>query len=304
MNITVVGAGALGSVYGCKLAHVAKVTFVVRDLARAPKRIHIDRVNGVAPHGDSLDGPVVATEIPESDAILCTVRIDQLDGALVDKLAHATGMVVMLPPVLPPRMAAIADQLGDRLAPAMPGVIAYEPDETPHERRVRYWAPKSSPTLIGEHPRARELVALLQQVGLPAEVSERAGAIQASTTIAFFPIFTGIAAAGGSVDRMINDKEIMRLGFAAAKETRALARVVGDLPSWANLFFKFASPLMARAGIKLGQSKAPEAFVFLEKHFGSKLHAQNLAHFRDIEALASQHHIAIDSLKQLVALVR
>lgn len=301
MNITVVGAGALGAVYGTKLSHAARVSFVVRDLARAPRLIHIDRINGAAPHGDSLT-PVTALEIPaDTDVILCTVRADQLDSALADKLAAANVPVAVLAPVLPRREAFLRDKLFDRYVAAMPGVIAYEPTDTPHERRVRYWTPKSSPTLVAGLP---ELVALMQQVGLPAEVSPRAGATQAAITIAFFPILTGIAAAGGSIDRMANNKEIMKLGFAATKETRAVARAVSELPAWANAFFKFSSPLLARAGIKLGQSKAPEAFVFLEKHFGQKLAGQNAEVFREIEALARDHGVALEALPRLVALAK
>jgi hypothetical protein len=301
MNITVVGAGALGAVYGTKLAHAARVVFVVRDLDRAPRLIHIDRINGPAPHGDVLDAPLMATDIPaDTHAVLCTVRVDQIDGPLVEKLARANVPVLMLAPVLPPREAFLRDKLGDRYVAAMPGVIAYEPTDTPHERRVRYWMPKSSPTLIAAHP---ELVGLLHQVGLPAEMTDRAGAIQSATTIAFFPILTGIAAAGGSIDAMANNKEIMKLGFAATKESRALAKTVGELPSWANLFFKFSSPLLAKAGIKLGQSKAPEAFVFLEKHFGSKLAAQNVAVFHDIEVLANERGIPIDATRRLVSML-
>jgi hypothetical protein len=295
MNITVVGAGALGAVYGTKLAHAARVVFVVRDLPRAPRLIHIERINGAPPHGDGLDAPAMTTEIPaDADYVLCAVRADQLDDGLIAKLAAADKPVLMLPPILHPISLP-------GMIPAMSGVIAYEPNETPHERRVRYWTPKSSPTLVAGAP---DFVELLNQVGIPAEVSPHAGTQQTTVTLAFFPIMLGIAAAGGSIDRMINDKQVMKLGFAAAKETRALAKTVGELPSWANTFFKFASPLTAKIGINLGKSKAPEAFVYLEKHFGHKLRAQNEAMFRDIERMAAQKGIKIDSLKELAARCR
>ena len=307
VRIAVVGVGALGSVYGARLAHGAQVVFVVRDLDRAPRLIHIDRVNGAAPHGDSLDAPAAALNVPEgTDAVLVTVRVDQLDDALLDKLARETkqdALVVVLAPLLPHRYQAARQKLGERLVAAMPGVIAYEPDAeaTPHERRVRYWTPKSSPTLLDERPGVQTLVQLMNQVGLPAASSSSVTAINPATTIAFFPILTGIAAAGGSIDGMMNNDQIMKLGFAAAKETRALAKTIGDLPSWASLFFKFASPFTARAGIKLGKSRAPEAFVYLEKHFGKKLVAQNTAIFAEIARLAEERRVSIDNLRRLVA---
>lgn len=291
MNITVVGAGALGAVYGTKLAHAARVVFVVRDLGRAPRLIHIERVNGAPPHGDSLASPIFATEIPSNtDVIVCAVRVDQLNDALIDRLGRANKPVVMLPPML--------HALPIPTVAAMPGVIAYEPNETPHERRVRYWTPKTSPTLLTGLP---ELAALMNEVGLPAAVSENAGVHQATVTISFFPILLGIAAAGGSIEAMANDKQIMKLGFAATKEARAIAQTIGDLPSWANAFFKFATPLTAKLGINLGRSRAPEAFVYLEKHFGRKLRGQNLALFRDIERLAVERAFAIGALRELAA---
>lgn len=308
MQLAIVGVGALGSVYGARLAHAGQVVFVVRNLDRAPRLIHIDRINGGAPHGDSLDAPASSLAIPEgTDTVLVTVRVDQLDDALLDKLARETApsaLVVVLAPLLPLSYRRAKEKLGDRLVAAMPGVIAYEPDPsaTPHERRVRYWTPKTSPTLLEDRgPRVRELAETMRRVGLPADVSAQVPSVNAATTIAFFPILTGIAAAGGSIERMMNDDTIMKLGFASTKETRALAKTVGELPSWAALFFKFASPFTARAGVKLGQSRAPEAFVFLEKHFGQKLAAQNVAIFREIEQLAAERGIAIDNLRKLVA---
>lgn len=308
MQLAIVGAGALGSVYGARLAHAGQVVFVVRNLDRAPRLIHIDRINGAAPHGDSLDAPASSLSIPEgTDTVLVTVRVDQLDEALLDKLARETkpdALIVVLSPLLPHGYERAKRKLGDRLVAAMPGVIAYEPDPsaTPHERRVRYWTPKPSPTLLEDRgPRVRELVETMRRAGIPADVSSQVPAINAATTIAFFPILTGIAAAGGSIDRMMNDDTIMKLGFAATKETRAIARTIGELPGWASLFFKFASPFTARAGMKLGQSRAPEAFVFLEKHFGQKLAAQNIAIFREIEQLAAERGVAIDNLRKLVA---
>jgi ketopantoate reductase len=307
MQFAIVGAGALGSVYGARLAHAGQVVFVVRDLDRAPRLIHIDRVNGGAPHGDSLDAPACSLSIPEgTDTVLVTVRVDQLDDALLDKIARESksdALVVILAPLLPHSYERAKSKLGDRLVAAMPGVIAYEPDpDVPRERRVRYWTPRSSPTLLEDRgPRVHALVETMRRVGLPADASTQVASTNPATTMAFFPILTGIAAAGGSIDRMMNDDAIMKLGFAAAKETRALAKTVGELPSWASLFFKFASPFTARAGMRLGQSRAPEAFVFLEKHFGTKLAAQNMAIFREIEQLANERGIAIDNLRKLVA---
>jgi ketopantoate reductase len=313
MKIAILGVGALGSVYALRLSHVAPVTLVVRDLSRAPEIIHGEKLVGAAPNGDARTSPPATTSIPEeADVVLVTVRVDQLTDDLASTLASANGpsdrIVVVLSPLLPERLKAMRAALGDRLVVAMPGVISYEPDAeaTPKERRVRYWTPRSSPTVLEEReegdPRRQKIHALceaMRAAQLPCEISNKVASTNAATTIAFFPILTGIAAAAGSIDRMLDDKKLLELGLAAAKETKALSKVVGDLPSWASLFFNFMSPWTVRAGIKLGRSRAPESITFLEKHFGTKLTGQNAAIFREIAAIAQQRGMKIDALRTL-----
>jgi ketopantoate reductase len=313
MKIAVLGVGALGSVYALRLSHVAPVTLVVRSLERAPQIIHGEKLVGAAPNGDARTSPPAMTTIPEdADVVLVTVRVDQLEGALAETLATAAGpsdrIVVVLTPLLPQRLVDMRAALGDRLVVGMPGVISYEPDPeaTPTERRVRYWTPRSSPTVLEDRaegdPRREKIHALceaMRAAQLPCELSRTVAGTNAATTIAFFPILTGIAAAGGSIERMLEEKRLLELGLAASKETRALAKYVGELPSWASLFFGFMSPWTVRAGIKLGRSRAPESITFLEKHFGTKLVGQNAAIFREIEALAAERGLKIDALRTL-----
>jgi len=310
MKVAIVGVGALGSVYGVKLSRVAEVTFVVRSLDRAPTVMRLEHVTG--PERDVLESPRATTEIPaDIDAVLVAVRVDQLDELLWDKLARETpndAIVVVLAPLLPHRYEHAREKLGDRLVPALPGVVAYDPDERPRERRVRYWTPRASPTQLEDRPaadpnraRIHALVARMRDAGIPADVSNKVRGTNAAVTIAFFPMLTGIAAGGGSIDRMLADDALMKLGFAAAKETRAIAKSLGDMPPWASMFFNFVGPFTARAGIKLGRAKAPEAFTFLERHFGHKLTEQNVAIFHEIEQLARERGISVDNLRKLVA---
>ncbi len=312
MKIAVVGVGALGSVYALRLAHVAPVVLVVRDLSRAPTVVHGERLNGAAPHGDALTAPPSSLAVPDDyDVVLLTVRVDQLADALLESLVRSgppDRIVVVLAPLLPPTLARLQEKLGEALVVAMPGVVAYAPDETPGERRVRYWTPRASPTLLEDRaegdPRRAKIHALAEAMlaaGLPAEVSTKVRTLNPATTIAFFPILTGIAAAGGSIERMLGDDALLKLGLAATKESKALAKSVGDLPSWASLFLSFVSPFTVRTGIKLGRSRAPESITFLEKHFGTKLRAQNAAIFTDIAALAREKGMELTALSKLYA---
>lgn len=300
MKIAVVGAGALGSVYGARLSRVAEVTFVVRSLDRAPRHIRLEH----AMSGDrlELDAPRAATTVPAgTDVVLVAVRVDQLDDALFGKLADECArdsLVVVLAPLLPHAWERAHAKLGDRLVAAMPGVIAYQPEPG----RVRYWTPRPSPTQIEDRgERTHALVAALREAHVPAETSSRVRATNAAVTIAFFPMLTGIAAGGGSIDRMLADDAVMKLGFAASKETLPIAKSFGALPAWGAFFFNFVGPFTARAGIKLGRARVPEAFTFLEQHFGHKLAEQNKAIFHEIELLAAERGVKIDNLRKLVA---
>ncbi|MGZ3424208.1 MAG: ketopantoate reductase family protein [Polyangiales bacterium] len=311
MKIAVFGVGALGSVYALRLSHVAPVTMVVRSLDRAPGAIHAVKLAGANAHGDARASLPASTTIPEdADVVLVAVRVDQLEGELLAKLAAAGGpsdrIVVVLAPLLPPRLKVLREALGDRLVVAMPGVISYEPEPHQTERRVRYWTPQASPTVLEDRaegdPRRAKIHALceaMRAAQLPCHLSRTIASVNAATTIAFFPMLTGIAAAGGSIDRMLEDRKLLDLGLEATKETRALAKGLGELPSWASLFFGFMSPWTVRAGIKLGRSRAPEAFTYLEKHFGTKLAGQNAAMFREIEALAAERGVKIDAVRKL-----
>ena len=314
MRIAVVGAGALGCTYALKLAQVAQVVLVVRDLALAPKRIVAERANN---NGPAIEGeaPRAVTTVPDDvDAVLVAVRVDQLDDALLAALAAsgpARRIVVMLTPLLPAIYERVVAHLGERLVVAIPGVVAYEPEHVigapnPSVRRLRYWTPKASPTQLDARPAADErasmigdLTQTLVAAGLPAEVKASVRTTNPATTIAFFPLLLGIQAAGGSIDRLLDDGALLRLSLDAAKETRALAKTVGELAGFAGLLLSFAGPFTVRAGLKLVRSRAPESLVFLEKHFGGKLVGQNAAMLAAIFSLARERGTSIACLERL-----
>ena len=88
MHVTIVGAGALGRVYGVRLAAAGNnVAFVVRK-ARVTETspIAIEQVNG-AKRQDRLDAPSRVVSVPpDTNAVLVTVRFDQLGGELSEIL--------------------------------------------------------------------------------------------------------------------------------------------------------------------------------------------------------------------------
>jgi hypothetical protein len=314
MRIAVVGAGALGGIYALHLSRVAKVALVVRDLARAPKSIAAEKIIG----GDraQLEAPACSTTVPEdADAILLCVRGDQVNDALLRTLATAPAaagsIVVALTPLLPQTCDHAKQVLGDRLVVGMPGVVAYEPDDsTSAARRIRYWTPRVSPTELDERasandPRAATIGHLREALvasGLPAMVRKNVASTNAATTIAFFPLLLGIQAAGGSMMAMIEDGALLKLSLDASKESRALAKTVGDLAGFSGLLLSFAGPFTVRAGIKLARSRSPESITFLDKHFGTKLVDQNRVLFEEITRLGAERGVSMDSLRKLASL--
>ena len=314
MKFAVVGAGALGSIYALRLAQVAPVTRVVRELSRAPRRILAERV-GASSGGEAHDAPPAALEIPDDvGVVLVAVRVDQLDDALLDRLAKGDAplrVVVVLTPLLPQLLARVQEKLGDRLVVAMPGIVAYAPDDaTPAgELHLRYWTPKSAPTMLEARAQGDPRSSVVNDVaqafvaaGIPCGVQPHVATINAATTVAFFPLLLAVQASQGSIATLLADGKLLRLALDAGKEARALAKTIGDLASFASLLLSFAGPFTVRAGVKLARMRAPESIVFLEKHFGTKLRAQNSIMRAWIEELATTRGVGIDALRKLAAL--
>lgn len=317
MKIAIVGAGALGCTYAAHLARLgpeADVVLVVRALERAPKRVVAERVS---PAGATLvlDAPALATTVPDdADVVILAVRVDQLEGADLRAIAThgpADRIVVALTPMLPEIRARVAEALGPTLVDAMPGVVAYAP-ETPRaapgsgELHLRFWTPKISPTALEDRPddpargaKVRALGDALVRAGVPAHVARNVHATNQATTIAMFPLLLGIAAAAGSIDALLGDGAMLELALAAAKETRAVARTVGEMAGFASILLSFAGPFTIRAGMKIVRSRAPEALTFLEKHFGGKLRGQNHVMYEAIVRLAEAHRLEVTSLRAL-----
>src|SRR5262245_11856832 len=139
MHVAVFGAGALGAVYGVRLAALAgaTVSFVVRATRASEARpIIIERVRKHARM--SLDAPVRVDRVPEdADVVVLAVHTGDLD-ALAAPLAGSDAPIVVLTPMMPRDYARMRATFGKRVLSAMPGVISYARKE---DGVVRYWLP-------------------------------------------------------------------------------------------------------------------------------------------------------------------
>lgn len=303
MHVAILGAGALGRVYGTRLAceTAERVTFVVRHGHKhgAPYRLH--RVDhGGAEH--VLGDPERATAVPATaDVVLVCVRAEQL-GEAADAVAGVRGAIVTLTPLMPEDHDALRARLGDRLVAGMPGVVAYfAPDG-----HVRYWLPRVAATLIEDHVASAhdgaigELARALDVSGVPARRERGVHEINAATTITFMPLTMGIAAAGG-VDPLLADEPLLELAIAAAKESAHLAEQVGRAAHWAESLVHFVNPGLIKVGVGIARHSHAEAVRYVDQHFGSKLRAQSVAMGRKLSTLAKARGVPSAAIEALEA---
>jgi 2-dehydropantoate 2-reductase len=312
MHVTIVGAGALGRVYGARLiASGEKVSFVVR-----PSRVAetspfvIEQVNG-ARRRDVIERPDRVVDVPRATtAILLAVRFDQLDGPdpIVDRLRAAPPVpIVALTPLLPRQRAQLDAAVGRRVVPGLPSVSGYLDDRDV----VRYWLTKVASTLLDEPAGAdaasraaiEEVARRLDRAGISAHLERDVAALNVGTTIAFFPLVAAIDA-GGGVDGALGDKDLLGTVLDAAKECDALGKKVGKVASWAYLLMRFVGPYTLKPGVAMARGLAPESVRFVETHFGPKLHGQHLTMGEAILALGKEQGQPMPALGKLMDTLR
>jgi 2-dehydropantoate 2-reductase len=301
MRVAVVGAGALGCVYGARLARFAgcEVTVTARSAA-PPSTVRLERVDD----GDVMTWAMPArTERPPADAdvILGCVRYEQLD-AMAARLKGGTAPIVVLTPMMPKDHARMSAALPDRVLTGMPSVVAYQNDA----RAIRYWLPRVATTFVESQipPGVEaELVKRLSRADINAKLDAHVLERNVATTASFIPIAMALDAAG-SIDAVLGDEALLGLALAGAEEGRELGRAIGRADPWASLLMRFVGPRTLRVGVGIARSRAQEAVSYVEQHFGRKLHAQNTAMAEAMADLARDKGTKHEALDQLVARLR
>ncbi|MDB5213679.1 MAG: hypothetical protein JWO86_1606 [Myxococcaceae bacterium] len=302
MHVAVYGAGALGSVYGVRLAArtTASVTFVVRA-ARVSERtpIVIERVKDVRDRRETIAEPVRAAAVPgDADVILLAVGTEDLE-AIRPVLDASSAPILVLTPMLPGDYARMRAAFGARLLAAMPGVVAYAREDG----IVRYWVPPA-PTRIDE-PRAgghgevvRALSGLLNEAGLDTHLELGVHEANPATTVCMIPIGMSVGLAG-SMEALANDTLLLALTSRACREGVELSHRIGRAEAGARLGPFLATPLAMRAAVALVRRLSPEGLFYVDEHFGRKLRAQHrvMAHAMvDLAVAKSVAHAAIAEL--------
>lgn len=307
MHVAVYGAGALGSVYGVRLAKRTNTTvsFVVRKTRldeRSP--IVIERVRGnlreeiAEPHRtDGIAGDV--------DVILLTVATDRLEETR-PVLETSDAPIVVLTPMMPQDFARMRDAFGDRVLAAMPTVVAYA-----REGVIRYWQPPE-PTRIDE-PRAgdrtavvRALARSLEEAGLDTRLEMAVHELNPASTVCFIAIAMLVAVAGGLAP-LARDPVLVDLAGRACREGAELAPRIGHALGLATFAPLLAHRVPLQATAALLARVSPEALTYVDVHFGHKLLRQHAGMARAMSELArlkGTPHAALDELRDRLATAR
>ena len=295
MRVAIVGAGALGSVYGARLRRFAGCEVSV--VARAPAPPSVVRLERVE------DGEVLRWEVParvttapsDADVILAFVRYEQL-GSLPERVRGSSAPVVVMTPMMLADHAALSAALPDRVLTGMPSVVSYVNDAG----AVRYWLPQVATTFVEEGPGvAAELVKRLTRAEIGAKLATDVLVRNVATTVSFIPLTMALDAAG-SIDALLHDHALLGIAFHATDEGRELGRAVGKAEAWASTLLRFVGPMTLKMGVGLARSRAPEAVAYVEQHFGRKLHAQNVVMARRIIDLAVERGTPHEALNELL----
>jgi 2-dehydropantoate 2-reductase len=301
MHVAIVGAGALGTVYGARLARFGGCEVSVVGRAARPARVaRLERVDD----GDVLEWQVpaqVERTPPQVDVVMACVRYEQLE-TLPPRVEGSRAPVIVMTPMMLQDHARLTSALPGRVRAGMPSVVSYENDA----RAIRYWLPRIATTLIEssapEGPEA-ELVRRLERADIGARVQDDVLERNVATTVSFIPIAMALDAAG-SIDGVLQDEALLALALEAADEGRELGRAVGKAEAWAAMLLRFVGPFTLKMSVGVARSRAEEAVRYVEHHFGRKLHAQNVAMAARIIEMATERGTRHDALGRLLAKLR
>lgn len=299
MHVAVYGAGALGCVYGVRLASRARTTvsFVVREhrvSEREPFLIeHAGRTDA-----ETIVHPLRTSTVPaDADVILLAVGTGDLE-AIRPTLEASSAPIVVLTPMMPHEWDAMRTTFGERALAAMPNVVSYVNDA----KRIRYWlAP--APTRIDE-PRAkhgdtiRALATALSEAGLRGRLELAVHETNPATTVCFIPLGMAVALAGG-LEALARNDVLLDLSRRACREGSALARRIGKPETFAPFASVVASGPALRTLVRWLAWRSPEVLHYIDLHFGAKLVAQHRDMAKAMEELAIEKDVPHEAIAEI-----
>ena len=315
-RVLVVGAGAVGQVYGRHLQlGGAEVTFFVRDRYRATVERGFDMytLNGRRPTEPvRFEAFSVVTHPDEVaarrfDQVYLTVSSPALAGAWLRELVAAAGdaTIVALQPGKDDEAVLLAAGVpAERLVSGMITLISYSaplPGETRFPRPgMAYWFPPMAPMpLSGPRERAAAVVDALRAGKLPAKRHPDVPSSVAFPSAILMPYLVALETAGWSF-RELGRGRAIELGARAAREALAVvAAGSGRRPSLGARLM--ARPRMLRLALWFGRRVTPLPLeIYLREHF-TKVHDQTIEFMLGYIAKGKHAGLEVTALEQLVA---
>jgi len=289
MRILIVGAGAVGQVYGRALAAGgAEVSFLVKERHAEEARRGFtlwSLSRWRAPARQRFEGFGVMTGAEEArssrwDQVWLAVSATAVAGGWLDELVDSTGdaTVVCLQPG-PGALARVREAAGDRVVQGLITFIAYQAP-LPREARIlepgiAYWIPPGPAPFSGPEERVRPLIDALRRGGMSARRLADVGRMSLHGT-AFFQAFVAAIDAGGWSFRGARRGDALALAIRAFRETSAVAAATlgVPVPAWAGLL----SPGLAKLTLWLAPRLVPiDIPTYFAYHF-TKVGDQTRAH--------------------------
>lgn len=314
MRVLVVGAGAVGQVYGRHLARGgARVTFLVKpkyaDACTAGLTLY--------PLNDDakpvrFDEHTVTTDIDTLadtawDQVWLAVASSALhEGDWLQRVCRATGdaTIVALPPNLEDRPCVIEAAGAERVVDGIIGFLSYAtplPGETRFaEPGMAYWSPPLSPSRFsGPIERRRAVVDALRRGKLPAAAHRDVPRLLPYLNATLYAYLAALELAGWSLRSLGRDGWLSRARAAAREAMSACAVQRGDS---VPLHLRFGShPWLVRLALWFAPRIVPLPLeAYLRAHF-TKIAPQVRMGLREYVALAAAVNHPAEGLRSLVA---
>jgi 2-dehydropantoate 2-reductase len=310
MRALIVGAGAVGQVFGHHLARGgAEVTFLVKpkyaeECRRGFTLYPLDRKPPIAErftgfHVFTTSGDAAGTAWDQIYLTMSSVALTA--GDWLAELARATGdaPIVFLQPNLEDRgfVTSVVDP--HRLVDGTIGFLSF-PTPLPGDTRftelgMAYWFPRAPSPFSGEH--AGGVVAALRRGKLPARRVRDVTAMAPFVAPVLYPYITALEAARWSFDELGRGDHLPLAGRAAAQSIAIVERRLGRRAPWQ---VRLATrPFMVRMVLRMARSMVPfDLEAYLRVHF-TKVGEQVRSGTQSYIAHGRKAGLATDAVEQL-----
>jgi ketopantoate reductase len=305
----IVGAGAVGQVFGAHLARGgAQVSVLVKPgqeqvaahgfnlwrirRGRRPAELHFDPREVLVSQATTAGS--------RWDAVLLCVSSDALRGDSIEQLAAATSPATLMSVGQSARDAEhLAGLVGERVGLIMPELLAWSAplaDEVAGPGTA-FWLPPRASQLVGTAPaRARPLIAAFKAGGLRAEYAADAEGRGAQRAAATMPFIAALGANEWSFRALRSDR-LLGVAAKAAQEAEA-ALAAGESN---RVKSRTPSVQAARLALRVLPLMAPfDLEAYAHRHF-TKVAPQTDLMFDEWIALARERGIDTGALEELAA---